>query len=74
VLDANTQKQLIDKLQSEMDNAMAKGCNAVLLCGTQLRLPLRRLMDKYLPLLSVVAYNEVAQRADVEFVGQIRAA
>jgi len=74
VLDSGTQKQLIDKCQSELDNAMAKGYNAVLLCGTQLRLPLRRLMDKYLPLLSVVAYNEVAQRADVEFVGQVRAA
>jgi hypothetical protein len=31
-------------------------------------------MEKYLPLLQVVAYNEVAQRAEVEFVGQIRAA
>ncbi|HVT14177.1 MAG TPA: flagellar biosynthesis protein FlhA [Fimbriimonadaceae bacterium] len=74
VLDPNTQRQLIDKCQSEMDNAMAQGYNAVLLCGTQLRLPLRRLMEKYVPQLSVVAYNEVAQRADVEFVGQVRAA
>jgi flagellar biosynthesis protein FlhA len=74
VLDPNTQKQLIDQCQSEMDNAMSQGYNAVLLCGTQLRLPLRRLMEKYLPQLSVVAYNEVAQRADVEFVGQVRAA
>ncbi len=74
VLDSGTQKQLVDKLQSEMDNAMANGYNAVLLCGTQLRLPLRRLMEKYLPQLSVVAYNEVAQRAEVEFVGQVRAA
>jgi flagellar biosynthesis protein FlhA len=74
VLDPNTQKLVIDRCQSEMDNAMAQGYNAVLLCGTQLRLPMRRLMEKYLPLLQVVAYNEVAQRAEVEFVGQIRAA
>lgn len=74
VLDPNTQRQLIDKCQSEMDNAMSQGYNAVLLCGTQLRLPLRRLMEKYLPQLSVMAYNEVAQRADVEFVGQVKAA
>jgi flagellar biosynthesis protein FlhA len=74
VLDPNTQKTVIDRCQSEMDNAMAQGYNAVLLCGTQLRLPMRRLMEKYLPLLQVVAYNEVAQRAEVEFVGQIRAA
>ncbi|HWA84469.1 MAG TPA: flagellar biosynthesis protein FlhA [Fimbriimonadaceae bacterium] len=74
VLDPNTQRQIVDKCQTEMDNAMAQGYNAVLLCGTQLRLPLRRLMEKYIPQLSVVAYNEVAQRADVEFVGQVRAA
>ena len=57
-----------------MDRASGQGYQAVLLCGTQLRLPMRRILEKYLPSLSVMAFNEVAAKADVEFVGQIRAA
>jgi flagellar biosynthesis protein FlhA len=74
VLDPQTQKELVDRLRGEVDTAMARGYQAVLLCGTQLRLPLRRLVDKYLPGLNVLAYNEVAAQADVEFVGQVRVA
>ena len=49
--------------------ALASGYQAVLLCGNQLRLPLRRLLEKYIPGLHVLAYNEVASKAEVEFVG-----
>lgn len=74
VLEPTDQQQLIDQLRSEADRSMASGYQAVLLCGTQLRLPLRRLIEKYISNLSVVAYNEVSPKADVEFVGQIKAA
>jgi len=74
VMEPNEQKKFLDSLQSESDSAMGKGYQAVLLCGNQLRLPLRRLVEKYLPSLHVLAYNEVASRADVEFVAQIKAA
>lgn len=74
VLDPATQSDVIAKLQSEMDNALNRGYQAVLICSTQLRLPLRRLLEKYIPSLSVLAYNEIASRAEVEFIGAVRAA
>ena len=74
VMEPNEQKRFVDDLQVEADRAMAKGYQVVLLCGNQLRLPLRRLLEKYIPSLYVLAYNEVAARADVEFVSQIKAA
>ncbi|MCX7798805.1 MAG: flagellar biosynthesis protein FlhA [Fimbriimonadales bacterium] len=74
ILDPQEQRQLIEKLQGEMDRAMASGGQPVLLCGNQLRLPLRRLLEKYIPTLPVLAYNEVSAQADVEFVGQVAAA
>jgi len=74
ILDPQEQRQLIEKLQSEMDRAVASGGQPVLLCGNQLRLPLRRLLEKYLPSLPVLAYNEVSAQAEVEFVGQVAAA
>jgi flagellar biosynthesis protein FlhA len=74
VLEPEPQRRLLESLQREMDRATAQGFQAVLLCGNALRLPLRRLMERYLPGLNVLAYNEVAPKADVEFVGQVRAA
>jgi flagellar biosynthesis protein FlhA len=74
VLDPTTQREVVQKLQEEAERAMTQGYQAVLLCSSQLRLPLRRLVEKYISNLAVLAYNEVAARADVEFVGQVRAA
>ncbi len=74
VLDPVIQSSIVERLKTANDEAMARGYHAVLLCGTQLRLPLRRLLERYLPTLHVLAFNEVAARADVEFVGQVRAA
>ncbi len=74
ILDPGTQSDVVAKLQSEMDNALNRGYQPVLICSTQLRLPLRRLLEKYVPTLSVLAYNEIASRAEVEFVGAVKAA
>lgn len=74
VLDPGMQRQVVERLQAEYERATAQGYQAVLLCGNTLRLPIRRLLEKYLPAMHVLAYNEIAPRAEVEFVGQVRAA
>lgn len=73
-MDPNDQRRILDDLQRQVEAAMAQGYQPVLLCGNQLRLPMRRLLEKYIPNLYVLAYNEVAAQAEVEFVGQLRAA
>ncbi|MBX3120246.1 MAG: flagellar biosynthesis protein FlhA [Fimbriimonadaceae bacterium] len=74
VLEPGEQKTIVDNLKSEVDRAMTNGYQAVLLCSNQLRLPLKRVVDKYVQGLSVLAYTEISEKADVEFVGQVRAA
>jgi flagellar biosynthesis protein FlhA len=74
ILDPAAQSNLIQKLQTEVDSALNRGYQAVLICSSQLRLPLRRLLEKYIPSISVLAYNEIASRAEVEFVGSVKAA
>jgi flagellar biosynthesis protein FlhA len=74
VLDPADQQRVISALRAEVENAMGQGLSTVLLCSSQLRLPLRRLLERYLPSLNVMAYNEVAARAEVEFIGQVKAA
>ncbi|HWD38328.1 MAG TPA: flagellar biosynthesis protein FlhA [Fimbriimonas sp.] len=74
VMDQAMQNRFIERLQREADTATGQGYQAVLICSTQLRLPLRRLLERHIPTLHVLAYNEIAAKADVEFVGQVRAA
>ena len=74
MIEPQEQRRLTASLEAQMNKALAEGYQPILLCGNQLRLPLRRLLEKYLPALHVLAYNEIAAKADVEFVGQIKAA
>jgi flagellar biosynthesis protein FlhA len=73
-LEPTVQSDLIEKLKKSNETATEQGCQAVLLCCTQLRLPLRRFVERHIPGMNVLAYNEVATKADVEFVSQVRAA
>jgi flagellar biosynthesis protein FlhA len=66
--------QIVSSLKMQYDNAIGQGYQPVLLSSTQLRLPLRRFLDRHLYQLPVLAYNEVSAKADVEFVGQVRVA
>jgi flagellar biosynthesis protein FlhA len=74
VLEPEEQQRLIHSLRAQCDATVASGCEPVLLVSSSLRLPLRRLLDRYLPSVAVLAYNEVAAKAEVEFVGQVQAA
>ena len=49
----------------------AMGQMPVLLCASPVRLPLKRLSERTLPSLAVLAYNEIAPRTDVRAVGQV---
>jgi flagellar biosynthesis protein FlhA len=71
-LEPEEQQRFLAALQAEHEQAAAKGHQPVVLCGTQLRLALRRLLDRYMPGVHVLAYNEVSARAEVEFVGQVK--
>jgi flagellar biosynthesis protein FlhA len=73
-MDPSKQKEVLIAVQQETEQASMRGLQPVILCGNQLRLPLRRLLEKYLPQVYVLAFNEVSAKAEVEFVGQVRAA
>lgn len=73
VLDPSTQTRLVQQLKSEYDRLTMQGMQPVLLCGAQLRLAMRRFLDRQLPNLAVLAYSEISAKAEVEFVGQIAA-
>ncbi len=67
------QQDVLDQIKTQYESAAASGLHAVVLCTSNLRLPLRKLVERYIPQLPVMAYNEVSSKAEVEFVGQVAA-
>jgi len=65
------QQQVVQSLQTKAEAAMAEGQQPIVLCGTQVRLPLRKLLERNSVGLAVLAYNEVSAQAEVEFLSQI---
>lgn len=73
VMPPEMQTRVVQRLKTEYDRLTMQGYQPVLLCGAQLRLAMRRFLDRHLPNLAVLAYSEISAKADVEFVGQVAA-
>jgi flagellar biosynthesis protein FlhA len=52
---------LVEELGRRLDAVAGDGHNPVLVCSGRLRLPLRRIMRKFLSRLVLVSYDEVAE-------------
>lgn len=73
-LEPNESNAIADRIRAELDRSAGSGQTAVILCGTKIRLPLKRLLERHGITSGVLAFNEVAASAEVEFVGQVRPA
>jgi flagellar biosynthesis protein FlhA len=71
-LEPRIAQEIAQHIATEADRATAQGQSPVLLCGNQIRLPLKRLLERHGLPLPVLAYNEITANAEVEFVGQVR--
>lgn len=72
-LDPQVAESLLSHLEKQAENAAVQGTTPVLLCSSPIRLPLRRLVERSIPSLAVVAYNEIVPRTEVNPVGRIAA-
>ena len=54
-----------------MEKAGEQGYTPVLLCSGQIRLPLKRLIERSLPTLPVLAYTEIVPKVEVEALGTV---
>jgi flagellar biosynthesis protein FlhA len=66
-------QSIIKNLSDEMEIWADQGYHPVLLCSGQIRLPVRRLVERSLPTLVVMAYTEIVAGVDVEALGTVQA-
>jgi flagellar biosynthesis protein FlhA len=71
VLEPNQANALLDKLQQQVERLTMRGISPVLLCSPRVRLPLRRMLERYLPNLPAVSINEIISGIEVEAVGTV---
>jgi flagellar biosynthesis protein FlhA len=64
-------QRLLTTIASEVETAAARGLQVVLLTSTRVRRPLRRLIERSLPTLPVLAYAEIASEVEVESAGMV---
>lgn len=66
-------QSIIQSLRGQMEQAAEQGYNPALLCSGQIRLPLKRLVERSLPTLPLLAYTEIVPRVEVEALGTVEA-
>lgn len=71
VLDPKKTNILLERLQSAIQKANSAGISPVLLTSPNIRLPFRRMLERYLPEVSVISINEIAPGIEVEAVGTV---
>lgn len=72
-LDPGVAQSMIDKLQRQVDHLNRKGTAPILLSAPVLRIYLKRLLERFIPGLVVLSYNEIETGIDVEVIGMVSA-
>ena len=71
LLEPGEARTVLNAIAGQAERMTAMGQLPVLLCASAVRLPLRRLCERTLPSLALLAYNEIAPRTDVRAVAQV---
>lgn len=69
VLRPQTLRKLLDEIQKILDEATQQGVQGVLLVSSALRLHLRRVVERNLPRLPILSFNELAPQVRIESLG-----
>ncbi|MDI6716938.1 MAG: flagellar biosynthesis protein FlhA [Actinomycetota bacterium] len=70
-LDPSTTYKIIDSLSSSLETALAIGRRPVILCSANIRRPFRKIIERKVPNLAVLSYNEVAPEFEIQSVGMV---
>ncbi|MCL4533666.1 MAG: flagellar biosynthesis protein FlhA [Bacteroidetes bacterium] len=70
-LDPGQAQRLLQHLAQEMEKMAATGYQPLLLCLSKIRLPLKKLAERSLPNLVVLAYSEIAPQFNVRAISAV---
>ncbi len=71
VLEPRLGQHLFSALSREIEKVLTQGVSPLVLCSPALRPFLRRLLEKVLPQLTILSYNELMPRVEVRSIGTV---
>jgi flagellar biosynthesis protein FlhA len=70
-LEPESWQNLINRTSALIEESTKKGFQPVIVTSSQLRLPLKRLLERFFPQISVLAYSEIDRTLKLENIGVI---
>ena len=71
VLDPNITQRMLKKLVSHVEKVTMSGNQPIALVSPRIRLPLRRLLERSLPQMILLSFNEIVPGVEVEALGVV---
>jgi len=72
VLEPGKAQSIIGQLTSLWEKVSLEGIQPVLLCSAKVRLPFRRLIERYVPQIHVMSISELVADVEIESVGVVK--
>jgi len=73
-LEPNMQEKIIQNIHKEMEKVQIQHERVVILCSPAIRMYLKQLLERVLPQIAVLSYNELAPHVQVQSVGVVNVA
>lgn len=70
-LDPDFAQRLIEAIKGRMDKFDMRGANPVLLVNPAVRMPLRRLVERFIPTLNILSHNEISADTVIQNIGVV---
>jgi flagellar biosynthesis protein FlhA len=66
-------QNFLSALNQEVERVISSiGVQPVILCGSRIRLPVKRMIDRSLPQIAVISYNEIGPTTKAGSVGMVK--
>lgn len=73
-LDPETQQSIIQSIQRQSEKLQIQEETVIVLCSPAIRMYLKQLLDRFLPQVVVLSYNELEPTVDVQSIGMVNIA
>ncbi len=70
-IDPGTAKRMMNRLGRQIERAAARNVQPVVLCSAAVRPAFKRLVDRFLPNLSVLSYEEILNSVEIRSIGSV---
>jgi flagellar biosynthesis protein FlhA len=70
-LDPNVAQTIVEKLAQLMEKSAARNYQSVVVCSAQIRGHFKKLVDRFIPNVTVLSYDEILANIDIQTFGTL---